>query len=478
MSTISVVAVMYVLGHWISAQIVQGVVHSSAAGIALFTDSLLEPVVQELAVGDYLSDESKRKLDRLLAPQTAGKPFIAIKIWQGDRIAYANRPELVGQSFPPSATRARAMAGHVVAKFGTEGGIDDDHENKLNVPILEVHAPVRQTGTKRIIALAETYEIASTLQEDLEAARYTSWLVVAAATLAMIVMQLGIVLGGSRTIDTQRQELSEKVVSLTKLLDENEELRRRCYQSNRRVSEINERLLQKLGADLHDGPVQLLALTQLRLGCLRTVLQVMSANADPAIVADAEEDFRVAREAVSASLQEIRAVSIGLVPPEIERLELDAALRMAASRHEGRTGKAVDCDVAELPANLPVAVKSCLYRFVQEGLNNANKHAGGIGQGVSARSVGGIIKVDVFDSGPGLDVAKVYDGIGGQGLMLLRDRVETIGGKFEISNRVPAGVRLTARFELGARCIMSPAACATASRCSGCPEYERCSRDT
>ena len=480
MSSLTVVLAMLILGYWVTAQIQHGVVHSAAAAAALYSDSLIEPHVQELVAGSQLSPENRSQLDRLLSPQIAGKPVVAFKIWQGDTIVYSSRRELIGQRFPPNKERLRAWSGEVTATLGgLDQGDDDKAERLLQVPILEVHAPVRQSGSNRIIAVAETYEFAATLQQDLVDASIASGLVVVTVTLCMIALQFGIVMRGSHTIDSQRQALNDKIAAMTGLLADNEALRNRCHSANRRVTEINERFLRTLGANLHDGPVQLLSLTQLRLGCLQEVLRHISSNADAEIVRDAEDDFRVIIAAVTDSLDEIRNVAVGLAPPEIERLELDEALRMAASRHQRRVGKDVDCDIGKLPKNAPLTLKSCLYRFVQEGLNNAYRHAGGLGQLLMAQVVDRRIEVCVLDTGPGIAATQVFDGVGGQGLLLLRDRVISLGGLFEIKNRETGGVCLKASFELEpghAAEYLTPPSAPTAE-CENCSEFERCSVD-
>jgi hypothetical protein len=48
---------------------------------------------------------------------------------------------------------------------------------------------------------------------------------------------------------------------------------------------------------------------------------------------------------------------------------------------------------------------------------------------------------------PGLDKAKAFNEDAGQGLVGLRDRVESLGGEFHVSTRPEGGTRLTASFE-------------------------------
>ena len=92
----------------------------------------------------------------------------------------------------------------------------------------------------------------------------------------------------------------------------------------------------------------------------------------------------------------------------------------------------------------PQAVKVCVYRVVQEGLNNAFHHAAGTGQRVSARIDGNELEVVVADGGPGVVLSNKHK-TGGQGLAGLRDRVEALSGQLAIESR-RGGTRLMARF--------------------------------
>jgi signal transduction histidine kinase len=115
--------------------------------------------------------------------------------------------------------------------------------------------------------------------------------------------------------------------------------------------------------------------------------------------------------------------------------------------HMARTGTEVQLTEAEVPG-LSAAAKICLYRFVQEGLNNAWRYAEGQGQRVAMEVAGARLTVVVSDEGPGYPaVAQPMAEDGGMGLAGLRDRVESLGGTLETGNRAaqpgrPAGAEM------------------------------------
>ena len=397
-----------------------------------------------LAFQSRLTPQNEQELDALLLPQAVGQPVVGFRIWKGDTIVYGDRRELNGRTFPPSSLRQRAWSGHVAAKYGHLDDPDHAPLGAANLPILEIYAPVRETGTNRIIALAETYQIAHALPDEIAKARIGSWIIVAIVTLCMLFLQSIIVRKGSRTIHEQRRSLNEQIAELSHLLQENDTLRQRANQANSRVTEMNECFLRRIGADLHDGPVQLIGTAVLRLDVLSDVV----ASAGKSVADEAREDISVMREALLDSLTEIRNLSAGLALPGIENLSLADTLKMVARRHEQRTGTLVKCEIGNLPRQVCFSLKACLYRFAQEGLNNALRHANGKGQAITTGFMGDCLEVNIVDAGPGIRTVNPFADQGGQGLTGLRNRVESLGGNFRISTRPEGGTCLTVQFRV------------------------------
>jgi signal transduction histidine kinase len=195
--------------------------------------------------------------------------------------------------------------------------------------------------------------------------------------------------------------------------------------------------LRRVSADLHDGPAQLLSLALL-----------LSHALDPQSgVKNRSEKLKTVNSALADSLREIRSISAGLMLPEIKSANLEQVIRTAVQTHTTHTGGTVACDLRLQSPEVPDALKVCCYRFVQEALNNSLKHASGKGQSVTATEAGHTIVLTVSDHGPGLRQPGSSNITGGMGLIGMRDRIETLGGKLEISSS-SEGCRLTASFDL------------------------------
>ncbi len=200
------------------------------------------------------------------------------------------------------------------------------------------------------------------------------------------------------------------------------------------VSDEQEIGLRRLGADLHDGVGQLLALALLKLDGLFGEVK------------ERPEEFESIRALLHDAMAEIRDMAAGLALPEIEKLSLADALTLIATRHEQRTLTKVVRKLAGGSKKLPHPVKLCLCRFVQEALNNAFKHAAGAGQSVSAIWDKDTVVVEVSDKGPGFGPgkSKAQGKRQALGLVGLRNRIESLGGNLKVESKLGEGTKLTA----------------------------------
>jgi hypothetical protein len=272
--------------------------NKAAASSALYMDSFVEPLVQDLATDTSFSPEGRRALEAALAPTTIGKPVISFRIWLGDRIAFSNRGDLIGRQFPATTARNNAFAGNVVARFGLDGD-DDADERALGVPVLEVYAPIRQTGTNRIIALAETTEIATTLLEEIRAAQYATYAVILSTASALVLLLFKLT-----------SALQARIGSLAEQEAEHAQFRKRVCRAHGCALENGERNLRNVSELLHDGPLQMIALAQLSLGTLKDNPDQLPAEVE------------LLRKTLSDCARQLRNLSAGLAPAQIEAMSL------------------------------------------------------------------------------------------------------------------------------------------------------------
>ncbi|MBL8563502.1 MAG: two-component sensor histidine kinase, partial [Gemmobacter sp.] len=227
----------------------------------------------------------------------------------------------------------------------------------------------------------------------------------------------------------QRAELERQVLALEELSWHNNALRLRVQGASARVAAAQDQALRRVGADLHDGPAQLMAYAALRLDGLP-------------VAPGGEARLAEVTRAVQDAIRDIRSVLRGVALPDIAARSPCAIVQGLAEAQAARAGLpvAVECAAAALP-ELGEAQKICLYRFVQEGLTNAWRHGEGRGMAVVLRpGPEGGIEALVRDAGPGFTGARSNPE--GLGLAGLRDRVEALGGTLEPRAGVAGGAEL------------------------------------
>lgn len=413
------------VGLLVTRQIEQTVTRNAAASTALYVDSVIAPLLPDMAKATRLDTVSTRALDETLAQGALGKRLMTFRIWSRDsEILYSSDANQIGRRYAPSKDLRAAFGGHLVAEFNQVDDVESAAERQSGVPLLEIYSPVLQPWSGEVVAVTEFYELAGDLENDLFRARLQSWGAVAAVALLFFLGLSAIVLRGSRTIERQGVELRRRIEDLSRLLAQNRALRSRIQRAAAATATLNEGYLRKLGADLHDGPAQLVAFAALRLG--------NGALADPQTPPERrQKEVEVIGRSLDEAMGEIRAICAGHVLPHIETASLAGILRDLAESHRRRTGHDVALRRIEEPASLPAAAKICIYRFVQEALNNGFKHAGGKGQWVEATGCGSAVRVAVGDAGPGF-CGKVQGS--GVGLLGMRHRVESLGGTFLVQS--------------------------------------------
>lgn len=439
-SLIILVAAALGLGWWVGQQIERSVVHRTAETTALFVDSFVAPNLQELSAADTLTPAHIAALDRLLEDTPLGRQIVAFKVWDANgRVLYSAEPAAIGQVFPMGEGLRAAWRGEVRSEISELEAPENVLERAQRSQLLETYSPVRLGGSDEIIGVAEFYQTVDALQQDIAAAQRRVWLAVGVSMGVIYLLLAGFVGRASDTIDRQRAALRAQVVQLTDLLAQNEALHERVRRAAARTTALNERVLRRISADLHDGPVQDMGLALLRLDHVAA----HAAGTEPpgsAITADLD----VIQGSLQRALGEIRALSAGLGVPHLNDLTLPQALARAVRVHETRTGTTVMLELDGTPAHASLPVKITLYRLVQEALTNAYRHAGGAGQVVALCYDSDRLHIEVSDTGPGFIDGGEDEWDKHLGLVGMRERVESLGGNFSVTSAPGEGTRVVA----------------------------------
>jgi signal transduction histidine kinase len=191
--------------------------------------------------------------------------------------------------------------------------------------------------------------------------------------------------------------------------------------SRARVVTASDEARRQIERDLHDGAQQ-------RLVTLGLELSLLQSSAHPDLNELRSGIARISAE-LTEVLDELREMSRGIHPAILSEGGLGPALRALARR----AAVLVDLDL-QTQARFPGPVEVAAYYVVSEALTNMTKHADASYVTVLMEERYGTMRLSVQDDGVGgADPAR------GSGLVGIRDRVEALGGSFEVTSPVGEG---------------------------------------
>jgi signal transduction histidine kinase len=432
---------MTVTGAWLTSQIQDGVIHNTMLSTAVFIERYIQPLIVELRTKDRFSDAAIQNLDNQVKQGLIAKQLLSIKIWKPDgTVVFSTAREAIGQKFEIEDALKSAVNGAIGVEYGELLSSENKYERALNKKLIEIYVPMFDLSTGKIFAVSELYVDADTLPGDLQKRYIESWLVVGLITLAMLLPLFFIVRRGDKTITSQDVAIGNRMAELTMLLSENRELNSKVEQAIMESANVNERFLNRLGSDLHDGPVQMLAFAALGLDSLAS----RKSRTSKAQNKEDEENIQLIRSTINDALKEVRLLATGLVLPELAKCSLAETLRLVTDAHMMRTKSIVELDCKLLPKFHSLTLNDTIYRFVQEGLTNSFRHAAGKGQKVASKIKDENLIVEVIDQGKGFRIEKAPSLPLHLGLSGMRNRIIAIGGDFQIFSTEGKGTILQA----------------------------------
>lgn len=350
------------------------------------------------------SDEIAAALGR----RGTGGPAIILQVWGLDgSLIYPASPRSTAGTHDNSDLLV-ALSGEKVARIEAPGMGDDTVP--FNSPYLEIYVPINNPSTGTIVAVGELYVDATQILADLQSFAQRVYLSIGLATLAV----LGMLALSARQSELLRDLLSEA----QRLAEQNEVLHLAAEQARVEASKSNEQTLNLIGAEIHDGPVQLLGLATL-----------MTPKEDPVRLADGTTRSDLVNQAVS----QLRKLSAGLILPELEGLDVQEVVDLAVSRHRALVGTDVALETELDGVWLDMPRRICLYRVIQEGLMNAARHGDGQTIRLLLRADPEVVSVSIQSQKAAKPLASADDPSLGLGLQGMRLRLAVFNGTATLS---------------------------------------------
>jgi len=178
---------------------------------------------------------------------------------------------------------------------------------------------------------------------------------------------------------------------------------------------------RRLARELHDEVGQSMSAVVVELGNLEAAL--------PGTDAILRERLSRVKELAEASVGDVRNMALLLRPSMLDDLGLVPALRWQAREVARRTGMKIKVAAEDVGDDLPDDYRTCIYRVVQEALNNCARHAKAKAVRVTVRQEPERITVGIQDDGVGFDARDK-----GVGILGMEERVRGLGGLFRVDS--------------------------------------------
>jgi signal transduction histidine kinase len=147
--------------------------------------------------------------------------------------------------------------------------------------------------------------------------------------------------------------------------------------------------------------------------------------------------------------KDVQALSHRLHSSKLEYLGLTAAARSFCKELSGQAKVEVQFNHSAVPSSIPKDVSLCLFRVMQEALQNAIKHSGVRLFYVNLRGTPNGLELTVSDDGMGFDEQEGFSRQG-LGMVSMRERLQMVHGVLKVKTQPGAGTIISARVPLHA----------------------------
>lgn len=248
--------------------------------------------------------------------------------------------------------------------------------------------------------------------------------------VATIALSFGLILATATIVYAGRLEKS-----VEEKYRESLEAQGELKKLSKRLVEAEERERRAISRELHDEVGQSLSAMLLEVESLTEM-----SNEDGGFRHGLQNIKMLAENCVN----EVRNMALLLRPSMLDDLGLIAALEWQAREVSRRTGMLVETVSENVSDALSDEHRTCVYRIVQEALNNSSRHAYARNVRVVVRQEPNRLSVSIDDDGKGFDPSRLR----GLGLVGMNERVSQLGGELKVESDPARGTCLRVELPL------------------------------
>lgn len=279
--------------------------------------------------------------------------------------------------------------------------VKDSIQQTVNGKIIQ-ELQLKFNVQKKEVELEKEKSRSLMLEKSNQEERYIKWLAIASAGVILIVL-IGIIsLAYSRRLRREQEQFSRQLIE--KVEDER----------------------SRISRDLHDDIGQSLSIIKSQI----------SKQADKGSPAHFEIEL-------GRVIEQTRQISKNLYPSYLEKIGLTRSVAQLMESIQAAAGIECSFEIAAEIEQVPVAVKTHIYRIIQECTNNTIRHAGATALKVSIAESGDEFQMIYQDNGKGIGNKETN----GMGLLSIRERAKIINGFVNIDDKPQKGFKLVLKFK-------------------------------
>lgn len=240
-----------------------------------------------------------------------------------------------------------------------------------------------------------------------------------------------------RRVEDRTAELSQTLAKLQSEVEVRKAAEERLRQLSVNLMTMQDEERRRIARDLHDTTGQ-------TLSALKMSLALLQNQVEGAVSSEIIGDLN---SLADGALQEIRTTSYLLHPPLLDEIGFASAAQWFVEGFAKRSNIEVQCRIHRPKERLSKEYELVLFRILQEGLTNVHRHSGASLAEVAFQVEHTELELQISDNGIGFDEQKMQEvhksgGSLGVGITGMRERVQRIGGRLEISSVAAVGTTL------------------------------------
>jgi len=245
----------------------------------------------------------------------------------------------------------------------------------------------------------------------------------------------------SQANEDLRRQIEERKQAETALLESEKE--HRILSRQLLSAEENER--KRIAGEIHDSIGQALSAIKFALESALANKRLCSEEIELA-------PFNAIVVLTQKTIEEVRRIVMDLRPSSLDDLGILATVNWFCREFVSiYSNLSIEKEIAITEQEIPVSIKTVIYRILQEALNNVVRHSEAKIVKIALENSDGLIEFRIEDDGRGFDIESVLSlqsSERGLGLASIRERVELSGGKLQIESAIGCGARITIQWPI------------------------------